>query len=286
MKRFISLSIVFMLIMTLLLTISNAESNNQQYTDKEINTILDKAGVPKSLMDELDVSTKRFIVENSGDNLEYVGSKAQYFVRNPETGILEEVETDPSDISPMAIPSADLKLTPIHFNISINGIQMVEIFSSFEWLRNPKTGPDGINQDHIAIAVPEGWEIQAGRYGCGYQKYDYSINQGWHWSTVSSFGCGDNGTPTEFGGLYGAAWEFVRQGSGDVGIPFIKYKGTVKLTMKKVDPNAIHRIVTSYNEASSNFFGNYSVTLAWGAASVTFTPQQGSSDQREVDYTW
>ncbi len=285
-RRLTSLTIISVLIMTLFSSIAYAKKD--QITDKQIDSILQQAGVPQFLMNELDIGTKRFIVENSGDDLQYIGSSKQYFSRNIESGLLEEVDNvnPPGEMTTMAILDADLSLIPIHFNSTYNGVSMVDIYSSFEWLRNPKTGPDGINKDHIAIAVPNGWEIQSGRYACAAQKYDYSLNQGWHWSAPNSSWCGDNGQPTAFGGLYGAAWEFISQGSGDVATPFVKYKGTAKLTMKKVSSTAIKRILTSYNEASSSYWGNYSVTIGWGAASVTFTPTAGTADQKEEDYTW
>lgn len=284
MKRYISLAIVFTLIMTLFSSIASAQK--KVYSDGEIDAILRNAGVPLNKINEMEIGTKRVIVENSGEDLEYVGSQPQYFVRNIETGNLEEVNSSVRGISPLAIPAADLKIEIIHFNVAYNGVSMVDIYSSFEWLRNPKTGPDGIDKDHIAIAVPDGWEIQAGKYFCSAQRYDYSLSGGWHWSSPNSAWCGDNGQPTSFGGLYGAAWEFISKGTGDVATPFVKYKGIAKLTMKKKVSSAIHRVISKYNEANKSYWGDYDVTIGWGAASVTFTASEGSADQREVDYTW
>jgi hypothetical protein len=64
------------------------------------------------------------------------------------------------------------------------------------------------------------------------------------------------------------------------------YKGTAKLSMKKVSSDAIKRVVTSYNEAKNNWSGNYSVTIGWGPASVSFTPTSGSNNYKEIDYSW
>lgn len=281
-RKIISIMAILSLVISMNtgLVLANSE-NTKNYSESNLNDILLNSGMPQNLLDTLDNDQKTFIIENSGENLEFVAYSTDELATNPVTGEIEKV-SEIKEVQPHYIPSTELKLTMLNFNIESNGIPLVEVYSNFEWLRNPKISPDGIYKDHIGIAVPEGWEIQSNKYAGTAQVYDYSLANGWHWSSPKSSWVGNNGNPSHFGGLYGAAWEF----NSDAGFPGLKYKGMVKLSMKKKDNKALHRAVSYYNEAKNDWTSSYSVSLQFGPASISFTPNKGSLETREQDHDW
>lgn len=276
MKKMISLLTVLALTFTISMGTTFAEKTT--YTETELNTILTKAEVPQTILEGMDYDLKNFIVTNSGEDLKFADSTTQEYIRDQKTNSL--VRSDQMK-SLDNIPTSDLSLTLLHFVINYNGTNMDDVYNSFEWKKNPSISPDGIYKDNIAIAVPDGWEVQSGKYACATQTYDYTIANGWQWTAPDSSTC-NNGQPVQYH-MYGAAWEF---NSTKVAVPGFKFKGTSKLTMKKKNSTAINRVVGAYNEAKSNIFGNYSVTIAFGPASVSFSPNSGSNSYQQIDLTW
>lgn len=255
-------------------------AEDSKYSEAELNQILLDSGMPQDVLNSLDFNEKSLIVTESGEDLKYKGSSQSAYRVNATTGELELLSTD-SRVSPYSISSADLTFGIQHFSVSINGVAMDEIYASFEWKNPPADSPTGIQKDSIAIAVPEGWEIQSGRYAGAIQRWETYAN-GSRWSSVTSSGVGNSGNPSGYS-LYGASWDF----SGDFASTwFSKYKGTVKLTMKKKSSSAVNRVVAKYIQAKNNTWGNYSVSVAWGPLSVTFTPKAGSNDDASVDLSW
>lgn len=277
-KTFIAL-LIFALSFSVVSSGAFAKESKKVYSESQLNVILTKAGVPQEVLEGMDLDQKRFIIENSGEDLKFVNATTDNFVRNPETDELVKINTN--IISPYAnIPSTDLSLSMQHFSVNYNGVPMDDIYTSFEWLRSgkgPGSSPDGVYRDSIGIAVPDGWEIQSGKYSCAVAAW--VINA---WGNPISANC-NNGQPTEYS-LYGASWEFsFNQGLTGYNT---NYKGTAKLTMKKKSSSAINRAVSKYNEAKNNAFGNFTFTVGWGPASITYTPSAGSNNTASTDLTW
>jgi hypothetical protein len=277
-----TISVLLVLVLTLSVVIPNVfakeKDTRKVYTENQLNTLLTKAKVPLDVLYGMDVDTKRFIIENSGEELKFVNSDTDNFVRKPQTGELAKVQSDSNVVNPMAyIPSSDLSLTLSHF---VNAQGLDDIYSQFEWKRTgsgPSDSPNGIYKDNIGIAVPSGWEIQSGKYACTTTAWVIDS-----WGYASSSGC-NNGQPTEYN-LYGASWQF----TFDQGLTSYRtfYKGIAKLTMKKKSSNAINRTITKYSEAKSNILGNYAVTVGWGPVSIIYTPTSGSNNEASIDLSW
>ncbi|MDR9855646.1 hypothetical protein RJP21_18700 [Paenibacillus sp. VCA1] len=276
MKKRISFVFAFILVCcTALSGLSSADPAKR--SEAELNSILLKSGMPQESINSLDYDTKSFIIQESGENLVFGGSSKQDFKMDQETGELTEIPEIKGVILPQDyIPTADLTLTLNHFTSA--GLD--EIYSSFEWRTNPAMNPDGIYKDNFAIAVPDGWEIQSGKYAGAAQSWDVYLDHS-EWSTPDS-AMVNNGQPSNYS-QYGASWSF----SGDHSKRILtKYKGTVKLTMKKKVSTANQRVTTKYSQSRNNAFGSYGVQLAWGALSVVFNSSPGSNDEASMDLTW
>ncbi|MCM3134370.1 hypothetical protein M3629_16370 [Paenibacillus polysaccharolyticus] len=76
--------------LTLLLTFSilsiDVYASDVKYSEQELNEILIDSGMPEYEVNTYDFDLKETIVKNSGENLEYVTSSTQSFIRNEETG--------------------------------------------------------------------------------------------------------------------------------------------------------------------------------------------------------
>lgn len=277
MKKTFTALLIFVLSLSVVSSSAFAKGSQKVYNENQLNTFLSKAGVPQDVLNGMDIDTKRFIIENSGEELKFVNSTTDNFVRSLETGELVKVQGG-SNISPLGvISSSDLSLSMSHFQTNYNGTVMDDIYTSFEWLRSgkgPGSSPDGIIKDNIGIAVPDGWEIQSGRYACAVTAWVIDS-----WGYPDSSKC-NNGQPTEYS-LYGASWQF-----GGLTNYATSYKGTAKLTMKKKNSSAINRAVTKYSEAKNNALGNFSVSVGWGPASISYTPSAGSNNTASLDTSW
>jgi hypothetical protein len=276
------------MVMSLVLSVNVSlvsASEPTSYTEDELNTIFRNAGFPEDLIASIDSDKKQYIVNNSGQNFAYTTYSSTEFVHNTETGDLEEVDTPASgEIGAMDIPRSELIVETLPVKIITGGVTYYDIYGSFTWVRNPKISPDGIYKDHIAIAVPDGYEIQDNAYTCAAQRYDYTASGGWAWTSPNSSWCGSSGQPTTYPTLYGAGWQFLN--TSGTAVPGLKYKGTAKLRVRKVDSGAINRAITSYNEARNSALGNYNVSVSFGPASISFSPTQGTSDKGEDDAVW
>ncbi|KRF20052.1 hypothetical protein [Paenibacillus sp. Soil787] len=278
MKKTIIALLVLVLALSVVSSSVFAKETRKVYTEDQVNTLLTQAGVPQDVLNGMDVDTKKFIIENSGDNkLKFVNSSTENFVRDPQTGRLVK-QSDSSSIknfSPLDyIPSSDLKLNLYHFVTNYSGTNMDDIYSSFEWLTTPSASPEGIVKDNFGIAVPDGWQIQSGKYACAVQAWVTNS-----WGNPNSSLC-NNGQPVDYS-LYGASWQF---GGGAIYTTY--YKGTSKLTMVKTNPNAVNRVVTKYSESIENSSGNYNVTVAFGPVEIQYTPSTGSNNVASLDLSW
>lgn len=278
MKKMFTLFLSVVMMLSLSTSIFADSEQKKTYTEEELNEILTTAGVPSDLLIEMDFWDKQFIIDNSGEDLIYGGHSATNFAVNPVTNKLEEIEV--SEVSPYGfIPPADFSIVATHFNVIYNGVHMEDIYAQWEWhdLGTMNKNGLGIKGDHVGIAVPTDYEIQTNRYACGYQTKDSVWGGGWS-STKS---CGYSGDPQDKSSVYGAAWELPKTEIDQ----FDYYKGSTKLSAKK-SSSAIKRATVKYSQGFENIWGNYSVSIQYGPASVNFTPTTGSNDTASDDVTW
>ncbi|WP_339834117.1 hypothetical protein [Paenibacillus sp. FSL R7-0272] len=272
--------------LTLLLTFSilsiDVYASDVKYSEQELNEILIDSGMPEYEVNTYDFDLKETIVKNSGENLEYVTSSTQSFIRNEETG---ELINTSNIITPLAaIPRSDLIFRITVFNGATSSQK--QIYGNFEWLttgKGPSQGPSGIKDDRFSIAIPAGWEIQSGSYGADMYKSFFNIsNATWlGWVNDGTNGFANGGKPASDGySLYGASWELTPANIN------YRYKGTTWFTMRKVNSSAVNRAIVSYMEAKSNPLGQFGVSLAWKALEVTYTPTSGSVNTANQDITW
>ncbi|GBG07375.1 hypothetical protein PAT3040_01923 [Paenibacillus agaridevorans] len=274
----------FILIFTLGSTLAHAEEN--VLSEEQYEQILIDAGMPQALIDNMDFYDKQFIVENSsGSDLQFDGYSESAYAYNTFGELAPVVTPPPGVVTPFAnIPSTDLVLTMFHFVTTYNGVQLHDIYGTFEWLANPHQSTSisyyGIQNDHIGMAVPADWEIQDDKYACATQYKN--IGNGNVWSAPSSAGCNDDdGSPVE-DELYGSAWEF---GGNLTDMPATKYKGTVKFALEKKVSTATERAVIKYSQ-SKPLGGVFSTSISFGPATVNFNPSIGTNDTASADISW
>ncbi|MGW9124843.1 hypothetical protein ACWGPW_07560 [Paenibacillus chitinolyticus] len=283
MKKVMSLVLLSMLTIALIPSVSFAKDKN--YTEKQLNQILIKSGMPVNVIESLDVDYKRTIVTNSGENLKYAGSQVKTFHRDDETGeLIENPESSGGMFPQAAIPRSDLVFKITVFDGKYPAFK--EVYGNFEWLttgKGPSPGPYGINKDMFSIAVPDGWEIQSGKYGALMYKNWFNPVSGTYtgWVDNGTKGFENGGQPASDGySMYGAAWRMNTSDNSNM------YKGTTWLTMRRVDSDAPQRIIVQYMEAKENAIGQFGVSLAWKALSVTYTPTAGSKNEANADATF
>ncbi|MGC6586657.1 hypothetical protein ACPV3A_17020 [Paenibacillus sp. Dod16] len=240
------------------------------YTEDELDQILTDSGMTDRDLQELDFYEKEFIVQSSGEDLEFLGTSSTYYIQDSQTGELKPVG---DGIQPLAIPS--LKVEATSYGVVVGGVQMRDIYASFEWLQVPSMSPTGIYKDSIGISLPGGWEIQSSRYSGAVQV---KLISGWQPTTSS--GVGTNGQPSEHH-MYGAVWNI---GSSH-GTPN-PYKGTVKLTARKTTSSASNRTIATYIQAHNDPLGNYQASFTFGPLSITPTPSKGKADKATDDFSW
>ncbi|MFC9775045.1 hypothetical protein [Paenibacillus chitinolyticus] len=248
--------------------------------------IFKKAGYPTESYAKLDQFQKEMIIRESGNNLKFISTKTEEYEQNPSTG--ELIKIDPDKIKGITtnayIPVTTLKLTLDVFQGSSENQR--DVYESFEWLKNPST--HGISRDSIGISVDSGWTIQSGKYSAGVQANYWNPDKNRYegWSDASDFWVPNPSTktPSETN-LYGASWSFKQVTGGNFNAKNL-WKGTVKLSMIKTNTNAVGRVVGRYAQSVPNFLGEYSFSIGWGPASISYNPKSGSVNTHDIDLTW
>lgn len=289
MRKFNFLMLSFILLFGSLAGTAGAEASNDiaNYSEQQLDETLLEAGTPPELINQIELDTKRQIVENGGEDFNFSNTFHQSFSRDDESGDLVPQNEMTEGVAPLNIPRSDLVFNIYSFEVYVNGVLNHDVYADFEWLQSgtgPSTNPQGVVKDIISIAIPDGWEIQAGDYHCALYSSMFTGGIGWGaWAGHGTEGCGDNnGDPHSSGySLYGAAWQL--GGANYISSPLPRVKGTVKLRMKKVDPNAVNRVIVKYMEAKNNILGNFTFGLAWGALSVSFNGSSGSVNEASQD---
>ncbi|WP_168123874.1 hypothetical protein [Paenibacillus sp. HB172176] len=262
--------------------------NVNNYSDEDINQILINSGMPEEKVEQTDIDLKRAIIRDNGENLSYTGSENKDYKYDFQGKLVEveQLQTSGGITTMGAISSADLSFTVLVFDGT--GTNVKEIYGGWQWNTTgngpSETAPQGVYKDVMAIAIPDGWEIQSNSYSSEIYKNerDPYTSQPTTWQLLSG-GYDNNGQPATDGyDLYGAAWRMSSAASS----PFAWFKGHVHFDMKKVQSDAINRVLVKYMEAQSNPFTGFSATLGWTPLSVTYTPTNGSTNIGSLDYTF
>ncbi|MGV7115201.1 hypothetical protein [Paenibacillus kyungheensis] len=270
-------------------TVSTQQISNNSYTESQLNQILSDAGASQSLLTEIDYEQKLAIVADAGENLSISSGGSTAYTRNDVTGELEPIKPpSPDEFTTLAISRADLYVNAQHVSSVKNGKTIHKIIGYFRWEesgRGPKPGPGGVVKDSIGLAVADGYQIIQDGYSASYSSNTFGINGKYNgWTPYKTTGLGDNGQP-DTSELYGASWQFRNVTPLASGITL--FKGSVSMSMiKKGGASTVNRAIVKYNEANSNALGNFSVSVAFGPASVTFTPSAGSADNASDDEDW
>ncbi len=261
--------VVVLLVVSIPISASAATHGKREYTEKELDRILTRAGYP--YLHELNYEDKKFIVQNSGVNLKYNGRTETQYKLNSD-GTLERVVPAPAgQFQTMGtINTNDLTLWFEDYTVFVNGVKHRDVYPRFQW----KRGTIAIN-DSFGVAIPEGWSIISSENSCQTQSttiYNYGTPYE-TWNVETS--CG--GRPA-VENIYGKTWSsFVKPGNGTAGT--IVYKGTAYFRVKKVNSNAINRFVGSYvHDTTSSYSSSYGVTLGYGAISFSLTGNSSSSN--------
>jgi hypothetical protein len=252
------------LFLTTLGSSASAVPAAKPYTEQELNRILINAGVPVTVLSQMDFENKRFIVKNSGENLKFKGSHLSKFEHNQD-GSFTTLGAPSNGVSiEGTIPTSDMDLSTYVFYNSSNS-SMYDVYSSFEWNKLYD-----IDNDHIGIAVPEQWVIQSGSYTSEtYYQTIYLHNSGLGWVSWDASG----GRPYQID-LYGADWNYntpIGINGEDPGNMY--WKGTVKYTMKS-SGSAQNRVVSKYASVTGGW-GSAAIEVGIGPATVQYSPPSG-----------
>jgi len=261
--------LVLVALMMQSVTLSVYATNVEQqtdYTEEELNLILQNAGFPNDVMNLLDFNDKRKIVENSGENIEFGSHTVEYYNMTDE-GDLEQVE---GGIQPMGtIPADDL-------SIQIIGVvswhsdygKTVDVYSIATWTYTDYIH-DGHTNDSMGMAISDGWEVWGDQYaGCDVERDWIYTDTDWEYSG----NCG--GAPSE-ASFAGYAWSDFR----DSCCGGYRYKMRAHFKAVKIDPNASNKVVVNYvHDTTSKSNASYGISIGW--ANVSVTPITGTIDKR------
>ena len=217
-----------------------AYSNNiENMTEVQLDTILRDANVPDEKLEDMDVEFKRFIIETSGTDMEYVETVRE---QTPNTRAGE-----------YTIPTSELKLEVYAFKSG----NILSIYPSYEWLVPVK--PKG--KDYFGYATSTSYSARSGeRSNIIWTKFVNASN----WE--------DNGPATyTASSLYG----YQHKGSS-LGTPTGKLyiRGNFHYKVDIDSSNPLKKIALAYVHDTSSG-SNYSYGVSYYAASISITP--GSS---------
>ena len=248
MKKRISVFLLICLITTIISgeellaadTMVDVKENAELMTSEQIDAIFKKANVPEEKLQELDEELKKFIISNSGTDIEYV----------------EVVKED--NVIPRAdgytISDEDLSLSVI---VLKSGNQL-EIYPIYEWLTPVK--PKG--KDYFGYAVSSSYSAVPGerssRMLVKMEKNDSWTNEGAITYTGSS--------------IYG----YEHSGS-TLGTPSFKIyiRGFFYYKVDIESSNPVKKIVMSYVHDTS-WFSSVSYGVSYGPASISVTPSSSN----------
>ncbi|MFC5986400.1 hypothetical protein ACFPXP_08135 [Marinicrinis lubricantis] len=243
------------LLLTSFSTTASASTSNE-YTEKELDIILSKAGYPN--LDRLDYMTKLYIVEYSGEDLIYAGSSEVQKYRYDEENNLKKIVSGEFQLN--TIPDEDLDLWFDAFIVYVNGVKHVDVYPNFEWKDYAL-----IDNDQMAVAIPQGWQIISNKDSC--RTYWEFRDSGW----VDESDCG--GRPAKES-TYGYSWGSL---SDDTIVP-LRYKGIAAFRAKKISNNANVRFVGEYaHDTTENRTTTYSVGLSYGIVNFSISGGGGTS---------
>lgn len=248
MKKRISLILVLCLMITFMCGkdslasdgMANKSIDVEVMTSEEIDAFFENASVPKEKINELDDELKKFIINNSGGNIEYVEV------------IKEEV------VVPYAngytISEDDLSLSVVVFK---NGNQL-DIYPVYEWLTPTK--PKG--KDYFGYAASNSYSAVPNERSNGIW-YKLEASDSW-----------ENGGSATYTGssLYGYEHSGSSLGSPDFEL-YIKGCFYYKVDIESSNP--VKKIAMSYVHDKS-WFSSVSYGVSYGPASISVTPSSSN----------
>ncbi len=283
MKKSTHIIVSFLLMLTMMASSAFATSSHIITDEQQLNTLLAEIGTPEEVISGLIYDAKYNLINNTGTDLKFEGYNKQLFTKSSATGELTPIADASFHLDGLIsfISPDDLSIVLSHFTYTSGGVTYHDLYSAFEWVGDPSPGPPGIDKDQIGIAVPTDWEIQTTGYACAVQSKTYFGIGGIYWGpwdSPDSSRCGNNGQPSSTG-VHGASWEL------HGGTVIQRFKGTAHLLMINRG-STTNRAVSTYMEAHNNPLGNFSVSIGYGPASISYTPTSGSTDIGTGELVW
>lgn len=215
--------------------------NPSNMTEEQLDEVLEAAEVPETELEEMDVELKRFIIENSGTNIEYVET-----VREEDATLRSGEYT---------IPDNELKIDVYAFRSG----NILSIYPLYEWLKPVKP----VGKDYFGYSTSSSYSAIANeRSNMIWTKF--SASDDW----------GEGGTATyTASSLYG----YQHRGSS-LGRPDVKMyiKGNFHYKVDINASNPIKKIVLAYAH-DTTAGASYSYGITYNAASITVTPDENKT---------
>lgn len=221
--------------------------------EPSIDNFLQSKGIPQEIIDVLPQGKKEIIFETLNDTASFQSYNVQTFSVNngPETS--SEFTFNNGEIMiPMSgmISSADLTLSVVAFDITVNGVPQTSIYPSFVWKKLVK-----IKNDSFAMALYPNWEVIPGENNL--RLWVRNVNgervQNYDLAAAASASSGYSyKIPSNIGALQGG------------------YEGHAYMNVKKKTSSATRAISLQYIHDTSSFF-NVSYSVSIGPASISVT---------------
>ncbi len=231
MKKIISLTLVICLLFVMSI---NVFANEAGYSIEEINQFLLDSGMTQAELDELDIETRRLIIENSGTELEYV----------------------PLSATPQIIRAGDapISFTCPAYRVTVNGGYgyVYDVYPTYE--STAKIKPKG--NDSFAFVVGDGLRVDSGFVDATLYVREETTHS-WQSDSLSISSTS----------LYGNAFSGAQMGSPDFPIYF---KGQFYFRAEPYSSEPDLRVNLKYIYDTTGNIG-YAIGLTAGAISVSYS---------------
>jgi hypothetical protein len=260
-KLKIVLKVMLVLCIGFIIPMESVALAKEQYSEKKLDKLLIKNGVPKEYLSDMVYEEKVSIIGDLGENFTYEGRTVEEYYVDKENNLVK-IDRTKGDVSTLGtIPTTDLKLWFDVYNGSFNGKDGKSVYAKFQW---NKYGVE-VNNDRMGMSVDEGWYIIPDTYRCGVSRRASAEG------STASFkyynDCG--GRPGDIG-FSGASWNFTGDGVSGKGVWNWQYMGWTNFFMQKKSSTANHKVVMKYIQDKS-WLNGASFSVSWGWASIGYS---------------
>lgn len=243
------MALVLMLTLSLQ-SVGLASGVDEDFLDKHLKS----AGASQELIDDWEYSQKLHFYNSGCSTID--DTQVQEFYVDKD-GTLKEVPQNVFAIGTRStIPNSRLKVSHSFGTGWEYGVKYKLVYTKYEWITSSMMYR-GTKGDKIAIAIPEGWRIKTGEYGCA----EYQSG-GFGWTQHGDGG----GSPYDLN-FYGAVWSLTATDN-------VRHKGWGSIKIEKTDSSADNKVISKYIQDVGN---STSWGIGWGPLNVSISGNKASN---------